>query len=63
MAAPPLRLQKIPGEKARLEQRKDALCCFEQILDAAHDQASSVRPLTFHLTNHTRFPAMLKKSS
>ena len=32
--------------------QKNALCCFEKILEAAPHKRVTVRPLTFHLSNH-----------
>ena len=40
-------------EIAREELHKDAMCSFEQILEAAHNKTAAVRPLSSHLTNHT----------
>ena len=40
-------------EKARWKLRKNAMCCFEQILKATPYKTKSVRPLTFYLTNKT----------
>ena len=41
------------GEKVRWEPRKDTVCCFEQILEAAPHKTSAVQPITPpHLANH-----------
>ena len=42
---------KMPGEKARWELYKKAVC-FEQILEAASYKIAVVWPLTFHCTSH-----------
>ena len=42
------------GEKTSWKLQKDAVCCFEQILEAAPYRTTTVRPLTFHLTNNWR---------
>ena len=34
------------------EQHKDAVCCFEEILEAAPHKTAAVQPLTSHLVNH-----------
>ena len=43
---------KMPGEKASWESYRDTACSFEQILKAAPHKATTVQPLTSHLTNH-----------
>ena len=39
-------------KKARWRLRKDAACCFEQILEAAPYKTAVVQPLATYLTNH-----------
>ena len=41
------------------ELHKDAVCCHEQILEAALHETATVWPLTYHLTNH---PSMTNKT-
>ena len=50
-----------PVENVRYEFHKDAVCCFEQILEAAPYKTAVVRPFTFHLAKHPKEdkPAML----
>ena len=38
--------------KARWELHKDAVCCFEQILEAAPHKTATVLPPASHLTSH-----------
>ena len=41
-----------PNLEKKLDGKyKDAVCCFEQILEATPNKISAVWPLTFHLTN------------
>ncbi len=40
-------------EKGRWEQHKDFVYCFELILEAALYKTAVIRPLTYHLTNHS----------
>ena len=39
---------KMHGEKARWELHKNALCCFEQILEATPYKTADVQPLLFY---------------
>ena len=39
-------------ERDRQELRKDAACCFEQILEVTLNKIATVWPLTSHLINH-----------
>ena len=41
-----LDFNEIFGEKARWELHKDAVCCFEQILEAALQKTAAIWPLT-----------------
>ena len=50
---------EIHKEKARLERLKNAMCCFEQILEAKLVKPAIVRPLTSNLTSH---PSKLNKT-
>ena len=43
---------QMPEEKERWELHKDAACCFQQILKAAHYKIATVRTLTSHFTSH-----------
>ena len=49
----------MPREKARWEQHKYNVCCFEQMLGVVPYKKAAVWPLTFHLTNH---PNMMSKT-
>ena len=42
---------KALGEKSKKEQYKDAMCCFEQILETAPQKPAVVQPLTSHVIN------------
>ena len=48
-----------PGEKARWELHKQAVCCFEQKLETACYKTAAVQPLTSHLTSH---PSKMNKT-
>ena len=54
-----LDFNKMSGEKARLEQHKDAAYCFEQILEATPYKTAAVWPLPSYLINH---PSKMKKA-
>ena len=41
------------GEEVRWDQN-DALCCFEEILEAAPNKTPVVQPFNSHLPNHSR---------
>ena len=43
---------KTPGEKAQWELHKNAVFCFEQILETVPDKIAAVRPFTSYLKNH-----------
>ena len=43
---------KIPWGNAWWKLYKNAICCFELILEASHNKTLAVRTLTFHLTNY-----------
>ena len=43
---------KMHGKKARQEPHKNAMCYFEQILEATPHKTAAVWSLTSHLTNH-----------
>ena len=43
---------KTPWEKARWTLHKDAMCCFEQILEATPNKTVTVEPLASQLKNH-----------
>ena len=47
----------MPKEKATCKLHKDAVCCFEQILEVALNK--TVGPLTSYLTNH---PSKMSKT-
>ena len=40
--------------KVRWELNKNAICCFEQILEATHDETASVQLFISHLINQVR---------
>ena len=42
----------IHGEKAKWELYKNAIWCFEQILEGTFHKTAVLWPLAFHLTNH-----------
>ena len=43
---------KMRGEKTRWDIHKNAICGFEQILEATPHKTAAVYPFTSHLTNH-----------
>ena len=45
---------KMHREKAKWELHKNAMCCFESILEAAPHKTVTAYPLASHLTNHQR---------
>ena len=49
-----LDFNKTSGEEATWELHKNAMCCFEQTLEAVQHKAVAIQPLTSYLTNHTR---------
>ena len=43
---------KMHGENTKWELHKNAICCFEHILDATSDKTATIWPLASHLKNH-----------
>ena len=46
-----MNFKEIFEDMARLEQRENVACCFEQILAATLPKTAAMQPLTNHFTN------------
>ena len=54
-----LDMNKAIGEKPRWEQYKNAVYCFEQVPEAAHNKITTVWLL---ISNHTNYPSKMERN-